>query len=289
MPPIKRTAHADHTATRARTLNELRLYIFSAERQKKKRQKSPTLKEIKDALTESASRAAGAAAESSPAGPKRGGGVPARPPRLPPPRSPAPPAPPPPVLLSLCPSFFPPVPVPCRGSSLAASPGSSSLPPSKEAKPKNLVGDTPAPFASFQPPPRSVRGGGGPRPRKGSAAGRPLPAPGAAGSQEPGIAAGHPPTSPSSRGRSQPFRLCSFCRHNLLRPGSAKPQEPSCLGQSPEDVAMGWDLASAISSFCCLVCKLSVGWRLRRDAEWGAPGGEAPAWLGSSKCSVIAG
>lgn len=67
-----------------------------------------------------------------------------------------------------------------------------------------------------------------------------------------------------------------------------KPQEPPCLEQSPGDVVMDWDLASAISTFCCLIRKLSVGWCLHRDVERGAPGGEPLVWLSSLKCSRIA-
>ncbi|XP_030352070.1 translation initiation factor IF-2-like [Strigops habroptila] len=107
---------------------------------------------------------------------------------------------------------FLPVPVPSRGSSLAASPGASSLPPATQAKLKSSGEQTRhRSHPSTAERARRRRAA----PAEGSAADRYLPAPGA---------------------------------------GDRKPLEPSCLGQSPEDVVMGWDLASAISSFCCLVC-----------------------------------
>lgn len=89
-----------------------------------------------------------------------------RPPRLPPPRTPAPPAPPPLVLPS--PSLLLPS---CPDAAAPASqplqdPAVSHPPRRQSQKPR---GRDPLPLASFYParlPARSVRGGGGPRPRR---------------------------------------------------------------------------------------------------------------------------
>ncbi|XP_049659398.1 basic proline-rich protein-like [Accipiter gentilis] len=161
----------------------------------------PTLEEIKDALTVSSSRAAGACGGEQPGGPRRGTPVsrpghrgsppprtPALPALLPPPPPPPPPPRPPLPRFLLLPS--------CPGAVAAAPasppfPGSSSLPPAGEAKPKKNPKNPHPPkkhpsgentrHLSHPSNPGAAPTAECTRRRRTSAAGRYLPAPGAAG------------------------------------------------------------------------------------------------------------